>query len=69
MLWLPGCGGCRKSWRRNICSDSNLEEQQDATIESVGGSKVYNYCYAFNGFAARMTAADAEAPRSRPADS
>ena len=69
MLWLPGCGGCRKNSRRITCSDSNLEKQQDATIESVGGSKVYNYCYAFNGFAARMTADDAEALRSRPADS
>ena len=42
-----------------------LEEQQDATIESVGGSKVYSYRYAFNGFAARMSAADAEALRGR----
>ncbi len=42
-----------------------LEAQQDATIESVGGSKVYSYRYAFNGFAARMSAADAEALRGR----
>ena len=67
MLWQPGCGGCRKNWRRNTCSDSNLEEQQDATIASAGGGKVYNYCYAFKLFAARMIAADAEALRSRPA--
>jgi len=36
-----------------------LETQQDQTIQSAGGSKVYNYRYAFNGFAARMTASEA----------
>ncbi len=42
-----------------------LEQQQDQMIHSAGGSKVYNYRYAFNGFAARMTAADAEALKGR----
>ena len=42
-----------------------LKEQQDQVIHSAGGTKVYNYRYALNGFAARMTAADAAALRSR----
>ena len=40
---------------------ARLEQQQDQVINSAGGSKVYNYSFAFNGFAARMSAADAEA--------
>ncbi len=44
---------------------AHLEEQQDQVIHSAGGSKVYSYRYAFNGFAARMTAADAEALKGR----
>ncbi len=36
-----------------------LETQQDDTIDSVSANKVYSYRYAFNGFAARMTEADA----------
>jgi subtilisin family serine protease len=44
-----------------------LEKKQDQAIDSVGAEKVYNYRFALNGFAARMTAADAEALR-RSAD-
>ena len=40
-----------------------LEKQQHRAIDSVGAEKVYNYRFALNGFAARMTAADAEALR------
>jgi len=42
---------------------AHLAAQQDQMINSAGGSKVYNYRYAFNGFAARMTKAEAEALR------
>jgi len=42
-----------------------LEKKQDRVIQSVGASKVYSYRYGLNGFAARMTAADAEALRGR----
>jgi subtilisin family serine protease len=41
-----------------------LESRQDDAIASVGGDKVYSYRYSFNGFAARMSAADAAALRS-----
>ncbi len=44
---------------------AHLEELQDQVIHSAGGSKVYSYRYAFNGFAAWMTAADAEALKGR----
>ena len=44
---------------------AHLEELQDQVIHSADGSKVYSYRYAFNGFAARMTAADAEALKGR----
>jgi subtilisin family serine protease len=42
-----------------------LEAQQDEAIQSVGGEKVYSYRYGLNGFAARMTAADAQALKLR----
>ena len=42
---------------------AHLAAQQDQMIHSAGGSKVYNYRFAFNGFASRMSAADAEALR------
>ena len=42
-----------------------LEAGQNQASDSVGADKVYSYRYAFNGFAARMTAADAAALKSR----
>lgn len=42
-----------------------LEAQQDAAMESVGAQKVYSYRYGLNGFAARMTEADAQALKLR----
>ena len=42
-----------------------LETQQDKAIDSVAADKVYNYRYSLNGFAARMTAADAAALKKR----
>ena len=42
-----------------------LEEQQVQASNSVGGDKLYSYRYALNGFAARMTEADAEALKRR----
>ena len=45
---------------------AHLEENQNAMIHRAGGSKVYSYRYAFNGFAARMSDANAEALRSDP---
>lgn len=44
---------------------SMLEQEQNKAIKSVGAEGVYNYRYAFNGFAARMNADDAEALRKR----
>lgn len=42
-----------------------LATQQDRVISSVDGEKVYNYRFAFNGFAARLSDADAQALRKR----
>ena len=42
-----------------------LKAQQDQLIHSAGGTKAYNYTYALNGFAARMTAAEAAALKNR----
>ncbi len=43
-----------------------LEQKQNRVAKSVGAEKVYNYRYAINGFAARMTAADAEKLKANP---
>jgi len=45
---------------------THLENNQNDMIHLAGGAKVYNYRFAFNGFAARMTEADAEALRANP---
>jgi len=45
---------------------SFLEKKQDQAISSVGAEKVYNYRYALNGFAARMTAVEAEKLKKDP---
>jgi len=42
-----------------------LERQQDQMMHSAGATKIYSYRYSFNGFAARMTAADAADLRNR----
>lgn len=42
-----------------------LGEQQEDAMESVDAEKVYSYRYAFNGFAARMTADEARALQKR----
>lgn len=42
-----------------------LETKQNRAIGSVGADKVYNYRYSLNGFAARMTEAEAKALRKR----
>ena len=44
---------------------AHLEKGQNQASDSVGADKVYSYRYAFNGFAAYMTAADAAALKSR----
>ncbi len=44
---------------------AHLEAVQNQASDSVGADKVYSYRYAFNGFAAYMTAADAAALKSR----
>jgi subtilisin family serine protease len=43
-----------------------LDSRHDAAIARVGARKVYGYRYAFNGFAAAMTPAQAEALKSAP---
>ncbi|HXW09883.1 MAG TPA: protease inhibitor I9 family protein, partial [Steroidobacteraceae bacterium] len=40
---------------------SYLESRHDAVLASVGGKKFYSFGYSFNGFAARMTEAQANA--------
>jgi subtilisin family serine protease len=44
---------------------ARLESQHDDAVARVGGEKIYSYKYSFNGFAARMTAAEAEALKNR----
>ncbi len=46
---------------------ARLADHQDQMIHLAGGTKVYNYRFAFNGFAARMSATDAQALRGNPA--
>ena len=43
-----------------------LESRQDNAINRVGGQKAYSYKYAFNGFAAALTGAQAESLKSAP---
>ena len=43
-----------------------LARTQDRVIHRAGGTKVYSYRYAFNGFAARMTDTSAEALQDDP---
>ncbi len=45
---------------------SYLDGKHDAAVAGVGGRKVYGYRYAFNGFAAELTADQAEALRNAP---
>jgi subtilisin family serine protease len=42
-----------------------LRSKQDATIQSLGARKIYNYAYALNGFSAELTEAQANALKSR----
>ena len=43
-----------------------LDGKHNATLASVGGKKLYSYRYTFNGFAAELTAAQADKLRSQP---
>ena len=43
-----------------------LGKKQSKVVHSVGAKQVYSYRYAINGFAARMTSADAERLRKNP---
>ena len=43
-----------------------LASQQDAALASVGGRKLYNYGYVFNGFAAELTPAQAQKLAQQP---
>lgn len=43
-----------------------LEKKQNNVIREASSEKVYNYRYAFNGFAARMTAREAEKLKKNP---
>ena len=44
---------------------ARLEAQQQDAVKAVGGKQIYSYKYSFNGFAAKLSAADAEALRGR----
>jgi subtilisin family serine protease len=43
-----------------------LDSRHDAVLAKTGGDKVYDYRYSFNGFAARMTKADAARAEANP---
>ena len=43
-----------------------LASRQDAALASVGGKKLYNYGYVFNGFAADLTLAQAQKMAQQP---
>ena len=43
-----------------------LEARHDAALARVGGRKVYDYTFSYNGFAAELSAAQAEALRAVP---
>ncbi len=43
-----------------------LDDQHTSIINKVGGQKFYDYHYTFNGFAARLTAAQAEQMKQQP---
>jgi subtilisin family serine protease len=45
---------------------SYLDQQHGLALGRVGGRKVYDYRYAFNGFAAELTSAQADALKSVP---
>ena len=45
---------------------NHLVRNQEAALASVGASKIYSYVYAFNGFAAEMSEADAAKLRQDP---
>lgn len=45
---------------------AHLGKRQSEVVNSVGATQVHSYRYAMNGFAARMTAADAEQLRDNP---
>jgi subtilisin family serine protease len=43
-----------------------LTKKHDATVQAVGGRKVYSYVYVYNGFAAEMTAKQADLMAKQP---
>jgi subtilisin family serine protease len=43
-----------------------LDSRHNAVLAKTGGDKVYDYRYSFNGFAARMTKADASRAEAQP---
>jgi subtilisin family serine protease len=43
-----------------------LDSRHNAVLFRVGGQKVYDYRYAFNGFAARMTRSEVKAAKANP---
>ena len=45
---------------------SYLDARHDQVLARAGGRKLYGYRYSFNGFAARLTASEAEAMKSTP---
>ncbi len=45
---------------------NHLRQQQNDAVASVGATKIYSYVYAFNGFAAEMSEADAAKLRQNP---
>jgi len=44
----------------------HLTRKQDKTVQAVGGKKVYSYTYSYSGFAAQLTAAQADKMARQP---
>ena len=57
----PGKGNKINPKSKNVKKyAAHLESQHDEAVAAVGADKIYSYKFSFNGFAARMTAAEAE---------
>jgi subtilisin family serine protease len=62
----PSSGGKLKSTDQSVQDyAAHLEAQHDRAIRSINAEKVYSYRYGFNGFAARMSADDAQRMKKR----
>ena len=62
----PGKGNKINPKNKNVKKyAAHLEKQHNEAVADVGGEKIYSYKYSFNGFAAKLTATEAEELRNR----